>query len=453
MISAYIPLNNIKEREYILEILLGEFLGLDYRLETTNNDMKTYELVLENGNKLIIEDHFFNKFPNDLEYLKEGNIPRKIKFAKNDFTPEENVPIIYGNDILKIKNQVSKTIICGIDIFASSFFMLTRWEEYVNKTRDIHNRFPASASLAYKNNFLDRPVVNEYIEMLWNMLKSLRCEQKRKNRKFELVLTHDVDHIYKWNTLKNFLIHLVGDIILRKSLKEFILSLYNYFQMKLGNKKDPFNTFDYLMDVSDELNVKSYFFFMAKGITKYDNNYKSNSSEILSLISNIKQRGHYIGIHPSYNAYNNFEQLKKEKEELEKNLNINIIFGREHYLRFEVPITWQIWEDNTMKWDSTVGYADKEGFRCGVCYEYSIFNILTRKKLKLKEKPLIVMEVCFYRQKDMTPKLMEEKILFIINKIKKYDGEFVLLWHNSNFNTKEWKKYSYIYKKVLNQNV
>jgi len=141
--------------------------------------------------------------------------------------------------------------------------------------------------------------------------------------------------------------------------------------------------------------------------------------KLSKLIEKIKTRRHHIGIHPTFDAYNDSEQLKQEKNELEKNLETNINFGREHYLRFEVPTTWQIWEDNGMQW-SSMGYHDKEGFRCGVCYDYSVFNILTRKKLKLKERPLIVME-----------------------------GNFVFLWHNSSFNTKEWKKYQYVYEKVI----
>ncbi len=86
-------------------------------------------------------------------------------FSKNDFIVEKDIPIIYGTDKLEITEQNQNIITCGIDIFASSFFMLTRWEEYVNKNRDRHNRFPAIESLAFKNDFLSRPVVNEYVEM------------------------------------------------------------------------------------------------------------------------------------------------------------------------------------------------------------------------------------------------------------------------------------------------
>ncbi len=102
-----------------------------------------------------------------------------------------------------------------------------------------------------------------------------------------------------------------------------------------------------------------------------------------------------------------------------------------------------------LNWDSTCSYADKEGFRCGVCYEYSVFNILTRKKLNLKEKPLIVMEGSFATyQPNIKPEKMLEKIRQLIDKVKKYNGEFVFLWHNSSFNTNEWERYQKIYDKV-----
>jgi len=454
MIKIKIPNNNLNEREYILDIIFHEFLGIEYELIIDNGELKTNDWVIElkNGNQLIINDIFFNKYPNDLEYLKLENIPTKMEFSKNVFIVENNIPIIYGTPKLTTINQKLKTITCGIDIFASSFFMLTRWEEYVNKSRDMHNRFPVDESLAFKNSFLDRPIVNEYVEMLWNMLEYLNIEQERKKQEFNLILTHDIDHIYKWDTPKKFFKHLVGDLVLRKSIKAFFSSIGYYMEVKRGKRKDPFDTFDYLMDISEKLSIKSYFFFMAEGLTRYDNNYVSSSKITQNLVKKIEKRGHYIGIHPTYNAYNRTEQLQKEKKELEVNFNTPIYVGREHYLRFEIPTTWQIWEDNNMAWDSSLGYADREGFRCGVCYEYSVFNILTRKKLKLKEKPLIVMEESVTRRENLSSENMESIIENLLIKVKKYKGDFVFLWHNSSFNTEFWNRYKKVYENVLLRN-
>ena len=445
-----IPNDNMQERKYIIDILLEEFLGLEYETKVEGGKKKgkeNYEIILENGNKLIIEDHFFYKFKKDLEYLDEKNIPQKVEFAKNNFIVEDNIPIIYGINKIQIANHKSQiTLTCGLDIFASSFFMLTRWEEYVNKTRDNHNRFPAYASLAYKNSYLNRPIVNEYIEMLWNMLKFLGCKQKRKKKEFEFVLTHDVDIAYKYKKLLSGVREIAGDIIKRKNLKFAFENSLNKLLTHLKLKKDPFDTYDYLMDISEMVGTKSYFFLHSSNSAKQDVN---NDKFLKEVAKKILDRGHYLGYHPSYNAYNNLEIFIKDKEKIENIIEHKLTFGRQHYLRFEVPTTWQIWEEAGMEWDSTLGYADKEGFRCGVCSPYSVFDIIKRKKLQLKEKPLIAMEGSFIvYQSEMIPKQIEQRIKKLIEKVKKYNGEFVFLWHNSSFGG-SWKKYEDIYKKTL----
>ena len=192
MIKIITPNKFSQEKTYIIDILFKSFLGIDYIINN-NDGITDYKIILDNGNNIIIKDHFFSKFAKGDTYLNIKNISEDIRFSKNQFTVEADIPIIYGTDELKITDD---KIVCGIDVFASAFFMLTRWEEYVDKARDIHNRFPASESLAFKNNFIDRPVVNEYVEMLWNMLKHLGHKQERKKRNFEIILTHDVDNLH-----------------------------------------------------------------------------------------------------------------------------------------------------------------------------------------------------------------------------------------------------------------
>jgi len=414
MIKITIPNNNIQERTYILDIIFNEFLGLEYSLHVGSKD---YEIELQNGKILTIKDTFFSKYPNDLEYLKVENIPKKIE---------------------------------ELDIFAASFFMLTRWEEYVNKNRDSHNRFPATESLAYKQGFLDRPVVNEYVEKLKSMLLELDNSLIFKKREFQLVLTHDIDNLYQWKSWKQVLRVGLGDLFKRKSISLALERVAEFFLIKRGKIKDPFDTFEWLMDKSDAFGIKSRFYFMSGGVTTFDNNYKIDEPKSLELIQKIKKRGHIIGIHPSYNAFNDAKQFKEELELLEKTVGQRITEGREHYLRFEVPTTWQIWEDNSMEIDSTCGYADKEGFRCGTGDEFSVFNILTREKLKLKERPLIFMDDNrLAGDRIYDEKILLNNIILLKNKSLKCGMKFTLLFHQNIFAFKEIK-YMEIYEKVIN---
>ncbi|MHC3995077.1 polysaccharide deacetylase family protein [Thiomicrolovo sp. ZZH C-3] len=443
MIVVSIPDNNLKERTYIVDMMLDVFLGLDYELKTGSTH---YEILLENGNKLIVEDHFFNKFPNNLEYLEADNIPLAVNFqsnTENRFIPENDIPVIYGIDRLELKSgkQQSQTvaITCGIDIFASAFFMLTRWEEHVQTGRDGHGRFPATASLAYQNGFLHRPVVNEYAEMLWNMLEHLGINQKRKTSNRQLFLTHDVDQLYFWKNAKQLLRITTADFLKRHDPKLALERFREFLRVEKGLQKDPFDTFDWLMDLSESIGTTSRFYFMSGGVTAYDNRYRINEPRAVELMQKIKERGHIIGIHTSYNSYNDPEQFAKEKALLEEACECEITEGRQHYLRFDVPATWRVWEENGMETDSTCGYADSIGFRCGTGDAFRVFDILKRETLSLRERPLVVMDCSLFDYQG----LGEEEALKAVAKVREAGSSVTFLWHNS------YGKYRGFYEKLI----
>lgn len=434
-----------QEKEYIFFVIFKEFLGVEYEINY-RGQISDYIIEIGNGNKIIIKDCFFNNFPDGIEYISINNIPDNLIFYINNILPEKDLPVLYGEDYIK---EFENKIECGIDIFASSFFMLTRWEEYANKARDEHNRFTAAASIAFKFNFLSRPIVNEYLELLKVLLKKMGFDSKFQERKFTKLITHDVDAPLKYNNLSSIILTVGADLIRRKNLKLAVKNISGFIKSKFKSIEDPYNTFYYLMSLSDSYNIKSYFFFMSRGLSfKYENRYKLENKFVKNLIKCILKNSHYIGLHSSYHTYNNFEQLTKEKKELENASGIEIKFGRQHYLRFEVPVTWQIWEDAGLEWDSTLGYTDHVGFRCGTCYKFPVFNFLTRKKLNLIENPLIMMEKSIFSQNYMNIKDEYEvkKVADdLVNKCKKYNGCFTLLWHNSGFNNETDKRiYEYI---------
>lgn len=438
-----IPNNNLAERKYIIDILFKEFLGLSFQYEISEFNFYIIEF---DGKELIIEDHFFNKYPKAFSYLNKSAIPLSVAYIENQFIPESNIPVIFGNESLLLEE---KRIVWGNDIFAASFFMLTRWEEYVNMSPDQHMRFSAKESLAYKFAFLHRPIVNEYVETIWNMLLHLGFKGERKKNEYEFVLTHDVDYLRYYDSLKSVFRKVAGNVIRRKNLFTGMQIIKEYINVQRSRVKDPYDTFDWIMDLSDEVNVKSKFYFMSSDKTDQDNRYDINSPLAKSIIQNIIRRNHEIGFHPSYESYNNSKIWKAEKERLEIATNMVIEEGRQHYLRFEVPLTWNIWNQNNMKKDLSLSYADKEGFRCGVCYEFSVFDFISRSKLKLKELPLIVMEASFVGYQRTDPEEMVAATLSLIKTVKKYNGKFVFLWHNSSFNISPWNQYDLVYQSIV----
>lgn len=417
-----IPNNNISERKYILGVIFNEFLGLEYTLKI---GAKNYEIELKNKKVLIIKDTFFNKYPKDLEYLKLENIPKKIE---------------------------------ELDIFAASFFMLIRWEEYVNKNRDAHDRFPATESLAYKQGFLDRPVVNEYVEWLKKSLFELDESLVFKEYEFQQYISCDVDEPFDCTVEKILSLIRVctGDIVKRKSLKEFIQRIRRYIFNKLRNHKYDHNyTFNWYMDVCENAGLKASFYFIPNSSEEGNGCYSLEDKKIQELLKCIDRRGHEIGVHGSYQTYQDDIKTKEQKQQLDemlKELNIkqSIKGNRQHYLRWNSSITPAILDNAEFKYDTTGSYADVVGFRYGACYEFSMFDFLNRKKLNLKQRPLIVMECTVIDKSYMGLGYTEEAsntMKELKSTCKKYNGIFSLLWHNSHFKNLEDKK---MFKEIIN---
>lgn len=440
-----VPNNNIAERKYIIDIMFSDFLGLNYQVEFYEN--LDYEVVV-NDNTLIIKDYFFSNFEDD-NYLSAENIPKNVKLLQqSEFTVKNDLSIIFGEPIIENNNN---ELICHIDIFASSFFMLSRWEEYVIKEKDKHKRFPDKLSLAFEFGFHKRAIVNEYTEFLWNILLKLGVEQKRKERKYNLFLTHDIDFFRRYDSIKKVSKAIGGDLLKRKSPKMAKQTINTYSKTKAGKEKDPYDTFDYLMDISDKYDVKSHFYFIPEKIGEADAQYNIDSDELISTIKNIKNRNHIVGAHFGLTTFNNQEILSTEQKRLQEITSV-VDESRQHFLRFENPKTWQILNGNNIKTDSTLGYTTDIGFRCGTCYDYSVFDIIKRRKLNLKEYPLIVMDTALANSSNRDKDTFLKEFEGIYKTVKSFSGNFVFLWHQNNSALSEWRfvkaEYENIIKKI-----
>jgi len=433
-LNISIPSNNLIEREFIIDEIFNNFLGIRYNLEI--NDSEDNSIIRFDDKKLIVLDSLWKNNKKDLSYLNIFSLPSEIIYSNNPYIVEENIPILYGSTQLTSTND---SITCGIDIFASIFFMLTRWEEYVSLSRDSYGRFKGEDSIAHKHNFLHRPIVNEYIEMLWNMLWSLGFKGMRKKQNFELILTHDVDHISIPFLEK--LLTFGGDLVKRFDLKKSLWHFTHLFY-------NPIDSFSFLMSVSESKGIKSRFYFKAKYLEKsFLGTTVKSKSRIITLIAEIKKRGHIIGFHPDIPTYTNEIKWKEERIEIEDRFKVKLIEGRQHYLMMAIPNTLIIWNNLGMEMDSTLGYHDIEGFRCGTGNKFHLFDFLNRKKLDLLECPLIVMDGTLHVYRSMSIEQARGIIFYYLSLGKKFSMPITLLFHNSIFAS--WERSKRMYKDIL----
>ncbi len=446
MLKIYTSKHFKAEKEYIIDTIFNEFLGVSYEIYFCK-DLDFCDYVVKfDDKKLIIRDRFFEKFIGTT-YLEKKNIPDGIKLVSNQFIKEQDIPVIYGDEELIVHEN---SIICGIDIFASSFFMLSRWEESVNKVRDKHDRFSGIESLAYKKDFLRRPVVNEYVEMMWSMLLSLGYEKERKKLNYDLKISCDVDHPFDESikSPKSFIRALAADIFKRTDallcLKRFLNLIFVNF--KIYNF-DPNNTFRWYFTVCSSFNKKAIFYFIPEYTCKIDGDYKIDNQRVKNLILEILSHGHAIGTHGSYNSYNNKKQIFREQQllgsvlaEVSKN---ELVYNRQHYLRWDPELTADYLDAAQYKVDSTGGYADQCGFRYGTASEFKMWSFSKKEALAIKQQPLIVMEGSLLAKINMNLTYLNAVLMVkkLNDSVKKYGGMFTILWHNTSLTSRKEQKF------------
>lgn len=337
----------------------------------------------------------------------------------------------------------------GYDFLALAVWMMNRQEEVDAEELDEHGRFPAVASHAYRHGYLERPVVDEWIHILSQVMKRLWPSLELKKREFTISVSHDVDQPSPigFSTYPRVLRSMLGQIVKKKSLvgamRLPIIKLNTRSQLYAG---DPYNNFDWIMDVSERHGLQSAFYFICgRTNAARDALYDVEHPAIRALIRRIHARGHEVGLHPSYETYltpgaiaHEFMALQKVCEEE----GVRQVFwgGRMHYLRWSHPTTLREWNRAGLDYDSTLGYADLPGFRCGTCHDYPAYDLERDEQVKLRIRPLVVMECTITAERYMglgKGDAAWAKILDIKNACKAVGGRFELLWHNSELLTDE----------------
>lgn len=331
----------------------------------------------------------------------------------------------------------------GYDIPSLCYWMLNRVEELGRKDLDGHGRFPATASHAFKHGYLERPVVDEWLSVLGQVIKRTWPGVGLVDPVFTTVVSHDVDGPSRYAFRTNYLMlrGFAGDLVRRR---DPVAALRGPFIRRASKARlhqaDPNNTFDWLMDQSESRGLKSAFYFICgRTDPRRDADYDPEHPSIRELMRRIHSRGHEIGLHPSYGTYQRPDLIKFEAERLHKVSQDEGIAqgrwgGRMHYLRWEHPTTLYGWEAAGMDYESTLGFADRPGFRCGTCFEYSGYDPVARRTLMVRIRPLVAMDctVMAARYMGLGPSQAAlDHFLRLKAACRAVGGTFTTLWHNT----------------------
>jgi hypothetical protein len=442
-LNVYLPMRHAPERRYAVHVVFEEFLGLSCRVEEESRADTRIEVDGLDG-ELLLADGFF-RCPQHL-WLTPGSLPHgpaaMLDPAEYGLAPrlvENRLPVIFdarSGESAWIHWSPGRCEL-RFDPLGTAFFMLSRYEEAVSAIRDAHDRFPAEGDIAFQCGFLDRPVVDETVELLWSAMQRLWPVLRRRETSFEMRPTHDVDLPFQhaFTSLPRMLLSCGADWVRRRDPLGPARRISAWARTRLGDPSaDPANTFDAIMDLSERANLVSEFnFIVAHTVPQYDAFYDLQHPWIADLMRRIHLRGHRIGLHASYGSYLDPAQICEQLGIRQETWG-----GRHHWLRFRVPDTFEAWDAAGLDFDSSLAYERCIGFRGGTCREFPVFGLRLRRMLRLRERSTVVMDASVTDSGTMNlgvgPAALEA-VRRIVARCRTMRGNCTILWHNSRLTT------------------
>lgn len=419
-LRVVIPRGREAARRFVVDLVLGEWLGQDLVIALGD----TPEVVmtrphLGDGRRIIMPDVLLGT-PADA-WLTSGSLP-STPFA--DLAPgttlgtlgQERIRAVFADptaDGYAVRAEEG-AIRLLVDVLGSVFYLVTRYEELVGGERDRHDRFLAASSATVRQGLLQRPIVDEYLDLLWSVLHAQWPDLIRPPAAFRLRPTHDVDQ--PWAVLDKHpgavLRSAVKDVLIRHDPRLAWSRLRALSARGTGRwAHDPYDTFDLLMDAAEERGLRCTFYLLAGNRPgDPDFRYRIDDPWIAALLRRISQRGHEIGLHASYASHASVDRLRSELAALRSTCEALGIeqseWGvRHHYLRFDARRSWRDYAEAGFAHDSTLGYAEAVGFRAGTGREYPVFDVVQDRPLPLRERPLVVMDVTLHEYLRLRPDL------------------------------------------------
>ncbi len=259
-----------------------------------------------------------------------------------------------------------------LDFVAFTFHLLSRMEEYNSSHLDEHGRYPYTESLLFKHDFLSIPILDIISDALLGT-HYLSSE--------EVLSTMDVDTTYMYKArpkLRNMAKYL-------KDLSSFNFSnLAMRWRVLTGRRLDPYE--ESLDAFIEEVPGEKYLFWLVSQKSEFDNQIdpmnRMHQKKIVSSQNLVP-----IGLHSSYEACQNKQLLMEEKAFLELVIEKPIRRNRFHYIRFQLPLSYQLLIQVGLFHDWSMGYPDYNGFRAGTARDFEWYDIENEEQTKLRITP------------------------------------------------------------------
>ena len=328
------------------------------------------------------------------------------------------------------------------DLFAASFYLLSRYEEYLPYQLDMHERYSYKNSVLMQHSMILKPVVEIWVEKFKQALQE-RFEGltfKKRSFYFEPVMNVSMARLYQGKSFFRFLLGGFDDLF-HLRLRKFWLRNRVY----LTGKKDPYDTFEQILKIKLRYKHPLTFFHLLATYTLFDHNISFNKHDYQSQIKFLADYTD-TGLLTSYYAFDDEVMIEREVDKLENIIHKKVEKVRAHFNRIKIPVTYQIYNEEELKSDFSMGYNHKIGFRAGTAVPFKFYDIENETETNLTLHPVSISDIMLKFQYKLTPAKARKIMMEQGEIIRQYKGHFYPVFHNFILSDlKEWRDWNDLY--------
>jgi hypothetical protein len=425
LILVYSPYNTSHRLQYVLHEIFTGRLGISYQLT---------------GNRHEADAH-----PGPLINYSHEELPHGLHIKPHPLITEtgitsHSIQVTYNRDWDSIFFEQQGDV--PFDMFSATFYLLSRYEEYLPHMVDDHGRFDHEQSLAVQNRFIETPLADKWALQLKTTLENTFGPIAATTPAFRCITTIDIDIAYLYK----------GISPRRQILKFGKSSLFLRFgkaarQMKvhMGRQQDPYDTYEYIHQVTKHAGLQ--YFILSGGHTEFDQPLPVHGKEMRNLLQSLSHKN--IGLHPSYASSDKEALIGKEKHQLEQATGKAVIASRQHFLRFRLPATMHALIQQGIRHEYSMGYSGIVGFRASTAHPFRFFDLEQNTATELMLYPSCVMDVTLRYNMGLTIHAAQARVEQLMQEVKQVNGLFITIWHNSNLSSTDgWLPWREVFEKI-----
>ncbi len=434
MLLVYTEKDNPRIR-YIFELIFSDLLGIKIQITTDPDEFKAFKSAKIN--------YSARKFDFSLDIIPANLLfETGIRQQQISLSEWEGLPVFF---------RVSPGAGLPFDPFAMAFYLVTRYEEYLPHDQDRHGRFMPENSLAFKEGFLEKPLVDMLALKLKKKINELFSELVFPDIHYCFIPTIDIDLAFAHHG-KGLMRGIAGYCKLMACFK--FKEILTRTGVLLGLTDDPYDNFDFQRHVFEKYDLIPLYFVLLGDFGKFDRNISHRNKSFRDLLLNLTSYAQ-IGIHPSYASVADPEILKREILRLENIIRKTVTISRQHFLKLDFPETYNRLACNHIFHDYSMGYASCLGFRAGISRSYMFYDLKNEQELPVRIHPFVFMDTAMRDYMHVKPVDYIKFVYPLIEILKQVNGELIGIWHNyaMSDNADELKAFEEIIKAADNDQV